>query len=425
MKKLLYIFITLVISALLLNRIIYRELPQKERQKILSETKQYIRPIESISMDYENNRDLKALDSILKDNRILMLGENTHYDGSTLQAKGRLIQYLHESLGYNVVLYEAGQYDCWIMNEEMKNRSLKTSIDSIGGLGLFNFWWNNKETQPLIKYYQKAKTSSSPIELGGFDIQFSGETLTAKRSKLLNEFFNKNNITIKNFPLFSKYMNELPNFVYKGYVNRLLSEKQKKDLLKEISQLEGIVSQLKKNPENDIYTKYFNDIKNNFNKAWKYEPGSMKSMHFRDSLMAKNLIRQIDSVYPKEKIIVWCANIHTFSAPYNKNYRPLGSYIKERYGKTSYMLDFSSYAKLNPSQNLTDKPGKLAVENIFHEMKTPYFIMDLRNIPTNSYLKKEFISTINQGADQSKIWSHFMDGIFFIDTNTFLTPIKK
>lgn len=425
MKKLLYIFITLVISALLLNRIIYRELPQKERQKILSETKQYIRPIESISMDYENNRDLKALDSILKDNRILMLGENTHYDGSTLQAKGRLIQYLHESLGYNVVLYEAGQYDCWIMNEEMKNQTLKIPLDSIGGLGLFNFWWNNKETQPLIKYYQKTKTSSFPIELGGFDIQFSGETLTSKRSKLLKEFFNKNNITIKNFPLFSKYMNELPNFVYKGYVNRLLNEKQKKDLLKEISQLEDIVSQLKKNPENDIYTKYFNDIRNNFSKAWKYESGSMKSMHFRDSLMAKNLIRQIDSVYPKEKIIVWCANIHTFSAPYNKNYRPLGSYIKERYGKTSYMLDFSSYAKLNPSQNLTDKPGKLAVENIFHKMKTPYFIMDLRNIPTSSYLKKEFISTINQGADQNKIWSHFMDGIFFIDTNTFLTPIKK
>lgn len=425
MKKLLYIFITLVISALLLNRIIYRELPQKERQKILSETKQYIHPIESISMDYENNRDLKALDSILKDNRILMLGENTHYDGSTLQAKGRLIQYLHESLGYNVVLYEAGQYDCWIMNEEMKNQTLKIPLDSIGGLGLFNFWWNNKETQPLIKYYQKTKTSSSPIELDGFDIQFSGETLTAKRSKLLKDFFNKNNITIKNFPLFSKYMNELPNFVYKGYVNRLLNEKQKKDLLKEISQLEDIVSQLKKNPENDIYTKYFNDIRNNFSKAWKYESGSMKSMHFRDSLMAKNLIRQIDSVYPKEKIIVWCANIHTFSAPYNKNYRPLGSYIKERYGKTSYMLDFSSYAKLNPSQNLTDKPGKLAVENIFHKMKTPYFIMDLRNIPTSSYLKKEFISTINQGADQNKIWSHFMDGIFFIDTNTFLTPIEK
>lgn len=425
MKKLLYIFITLAISALLLNRIIYREFPQKDRQKLLSETKQYIQPIKSISMKHKGNSDLKVLDSILKDNRILMLGENTHYDGSTLQAKGRLIQYLHENLGYNVVLYEAGQYDCWIMNEEMKNHSLKTSIDSIGGLGLFNFWWDNKETQPLIKYYQKNKVSSSPIELGGFDIQFSGEVLIKKRGKLLKTFLSKNNININSFPILNKHINELQNFVYKGYVDKLLNGKQKKDLLNEINQLERIVLRLKKTPENEIYSKYFNDIGNNLNKAWKYNPGSLPSMHFRDSLMAKNLIWQIDSLYPKKKVIVWCANIHTFSAPYSKNYRPLGSYIKDRYGKASYMLDFSSYAKLNESKNLTDQPGKLAVENIFHETKTPYFILDLRSVQENSYLKKEFVSTINQGTDQKKIWSHFIDGIFYIDTNTFLTPTKK
>lgn len=422
MKKIFYTLIILVISILILNKIIYKEISQNEKQKLLSETTRYIHPIKSISMEYSDHSDLKILDSILKDNRILMLGENVHYDGSTLQAKGRLIQYLHENLGYNVVLYEAGQYDCWIMNEEMKNHSFKTSTDSIGGLGLFNFWWDNKETQPLIKYYQKTKGSSSPIELGGFDIQFSGEVLTKKRGKLLKSFLSENNININHFPILKKYIDELQNFIYKGYVSKILNETQQKELLNEISRLEKTIIELKKNPENEIYARYLNDIANNFNKAWKYKSGSLASMHFRDSLMAKNLIRQIDSLYPKEKIIIWCANIHTFSAPYSKNYRPLGSYIKDRYGKSSYMLDFSSYAKLNTSKNLTDQPGKLAVENIFHEMKTPYFIMDLRNVPTSSYLKKEFVSTINQGADQRKIWSHFIDGIFYIDTNTFLTP---
>lgn len=425
MKKIFYTLIILVISILILNKIIYKEISQNEKQKLLSETTRYIHPIKSISMEYSDHSDLKILDSILNDNRILMLGENVHYDGSTLQAKGRLIQYLHENLGYNVVLYEAGQYDCWIMNEEMKNHSLKTSIDSIGGLGLFNFWWDNKETQPLIKYYQKTKLSSSPIEIGGFDIQFSGEVLTKKRGKLLKSFLSENNININHFPILKKHIDELQNFIYKGYVSKIRNETQQKELLNEISRLEKTIIGLKKNPENEIYARYLNDIANNFNKAWKYKSGSLASMHFRDSLMAKNLIRQIDSLYPKEKIIVWCANIHTFSAPYSKNYRPLGSYIKDRYGKSSYMLNFSSYAKLSTSKNLTDQPGKLAVENIFHETKKPYFIMDLRNVPTSSYLKKEFVSTINQGADQRKIWSHFIDGIFYIDTNTFLTPINK
>ena len=68
-----------------------------------------------------------------------------------------------------------------------------------------------------------------------------------------------------------------------------------------------------------------------------------------------------------------------------------------------------------------DKPGKFAIENTFHSTKTPYFFIDLRSIPENSVLKKEFVSTINQGVDQKKVWSQFFDGIFYIDTNTFLT----
>jgi hypothetical protein len=58
-------------------------------------------------------------------------------------------------------------------------------------------------------------------------------------------------------------------------------------------------------------------------------------------------------------------------------------------------------------------------------MKTPYFFIDLRAVPNTSILKKEFTSTINQRTDQKKVWSRFFDGIFYIDTNTSLTPIKK
>jgi erythromycin esterase-like protein len=151
----------------------------------------------------------------------------------------------------------------------------------------------------------------------------------------------------------------------------------------------------------------------------------MPSMQFRDSLMARNLIHQIDSVYKDKKVIVWCANIHTFAERYDKDYLPLGTYIKNKYGKASYMIDFSSYAKKSDKDILINKPGKFAIENAFHKTKTPYFFMNLRDIPENSLLRKEFVSTVNQGIDQKRIWSRSFDGIFYIDTNTLLTPINK
>lgn len=425
MKKIFYTFIVSVIAVLLLNKIVFKDIPEKEKQEFLNDVQRYKYPIKSISMDYKDNSDLKTLDAALKDNSIVMLGENTHYDGATMQAKSRLIKYLHENLGYNVVLYEAGQYDTWMMNEEMKNHSLKIPPASIGGTGLFDFWWNNKETQPLITYYQKTKTSAQSIELGGFDIQFSGDELYDKRSKLLKDFLNKNKIDLKSFPLLHKHIDQISNFMYKGFASKSLPGNQQKDILNEISRLEQTVLKLKKNPENIMYARYLHDMRNNFDKIWKYKPGSMKSMQFRDSLMAKNLIYQIDSVYQRQKVIVWCANIHTFASRYNKSYLPLGGYIKSKYGKASYMIGFSSYAKYNKTGTLADKPGKLAIENTFHTTKTPYFFINLRNIPQTSVLRKEFVSTINQGVDQKKNWSAFFDGIFYIDTNTSLTPINN
>jgi hypothetical protein len=89
------------------------------------------------------------------------------------------------------------------------------------------------------------------------------------------------------------------------------------------------------------------------------------------------------------------------------------------------MIDFSSYAKKSDKDILINKPGKFAIENAFHKTKTPYFFMNLRDIPENSLLRKEFVSTVNQGIDQKRIWSRSFDGIFYIDTNTLLTPINK
>ncbi|KMQ60245.1 hypothetical protein ACM46_18705 [Chryseobacterium angstadtii] len=425
MKKILAIFIISVLAIFLLNKMVYQKVPEQDTKEQLAEVERYKHPLKSISMEYRDNSDLKIFDSILKDNKVLILGENTHVDGSTFEAKSRLIKYLHENLNYNVVLYEAGQYDTWVMNEEMKYHQLKTSADSIGGLGLFEHWWNAKENQPLIQYYQKTKTSANPIEIGGFDIQFSGGVLSFKRGKLLKDFLSRNAININNFPIFNKRINELNNFIYPKYVSRVLKGNQKNEFLQELTGLEQAVLKLEKTPENTIYARYFNDMKNYITKNWKYKSGSVKSMQFRDSLMAKNLIYQIDSVYKDKKVIVWCANIHSFAERYSKDYLPLGSYIRSKYGQASYIIDFSSYAQQYETGGPADKPGKWAIENIFHKTKTPYFFLNLRNIPESSFLKKEFVSTINQRVDMKKNWSRSFDGIFYIDINTVLTPIKK
>lgn len=426
MRKILYAFLASVAIILMLNSIVYREVPETIRKPLLSEVKRHLHPVKSISFTDTDFNDLKIFDSILTGNRVLMLGENTHQDGQTFKAKSRLIRYLHEHLGYNVVLYEAGQYDSWIMNQEMNTHKMKVSADSIGGLGLFDFWWANDETKPLMRYFQHTKATKNPITVGGFDIQMSGGVLFDTRAELIKDFLIRNKIDLKKFPLFSKNIDNLYYFIYEYYVNKRFNENQKKQFLDEIKKIEDLILQLKKNEENIMYARYCSDMRNNYYKAWNFKAGSMPSMHFRDSLMAANVIHQIDSVYRDQKVIIWCANIHTFAQRYSKDYVPLGTYIKNKYGKASYMIDFSSYARQSPiNGNSIEKPGKLAVENIFHSTKVPYFFINLRAVPSTSFLKKEFVSTINQGMDEKKQWSSLFDGIFYIDINKNPTYPKK
>ena len=64
-------------------------------------------PIASIQPDLVEFSDLDAVGAAIGDARIVMLGEQDHGDGATFLAKTRLIKYLHEEKGFNVLAFEA------------------------------------------------------------------------------------------------------------------------------------------------------------------------------------------------------------------------------------------------------------------------------------------------------------------------------
>jgi len=85
-----------------------------------------------------NFMNLNRLNNYWSEAQIIALGEQTHFDGATFDAKVQLIKHLHEQLGFNVLAFESGYYDCSKAQELLSAQQRNVLNEAVFGV------WDNK-----------------------------------------------------------------------------------------------------------------------------------------------------------------------------------------------------------------------------------------------------------------------------------------
>jgi len=91
--------------------------------------------------------------------RIVMLGEPSHGAGSAFSAKVRLIESLHERLGFDVLMWESGLIDLERTEAGAARRSRS------GGScerGILKIWSASAECKPLFAYARNITAVRAP-----------------------------------------------------------------------------------------------------------------------------------------------------------------------------------------------------------------------------------------------------------------------
>jgi len=98
------------------------------------------------SLTSENFSDLQCLKYYLMNKDLVALGESCHGTKQYSQIKVRLIKFLHEEMGFDVIAFESGLYECFYTNENIQELS---GLDAIKN-SIFYYVWGTPDVLDLF-----------------------------------------------------------------------------------------------------------------------------------------------------------------------------------------------------------------------------------------------------------------------------------
>lgn len=129
-------------------------------------------PVSSVDPEVEDFADLQPLADAIGAARVVALGEQTHGSREEYLLKTRVLKFLHQKLGFDVLLLESGFYDIARLAQRMESGE---KLDEIAPGNVFFMYAKTAEGRGMLQYVDRQRALGKPLALGGIDAQHTGE----------------------------------------------------------------------------------------------------------------------------------------------------------------------------------------------------------------------------------------------------------
>ncbi|SHL80433.1 erythromycin esterase family protein [Myroides odoratimimus] len=359
--------------------------------------------------DTKELTDLSFLKEELKDKQIVMLGEQTHMYDNIFEMKARVVEYLHQEMGFTTFAMESPVYDIWKMNQQGFNPDAFNQA-------IFSTWSNSQEFQRLVKYIE-----DNNLKVIGYDSQilnddiFIEDFFTYLEQQKISLKLDSDDFGIALEALLVTYKYDNQDIKFTAF------EKE----------LKRIITAIEKLPQTDTNLTWVQITKGLLSTAQSVndtkEPImtsdlASKDDNYRDKQMADNLIQYIKR-HPQEKIMVWADNIHVmYSNPNSGNVQARAFISMGRQIKDYYKEKVFSLGTLHANDSLFDTGTRTlhatpiqegSFEDQLQKLNTPYLYISSNQEAMHRPMDTRLLHFVEYTKERLDL---FHDGYIFLNT---------
>ena len=385
--------------------------------------------IEPATDENDSFEDLEPLAEVLEGVRVVLLGEQSHGDGTTFLAKARLVQFLHQRLGFDVLAFESGMYDCLAVHT-----ALKTDVPTpvVGAYGLYGVWTLSQQFQPVLAYARRTLRQARPLEIAGFDCQFSSRRGRCDYPGELIAFLRKPGPEVLDESLARSFLE-----AFDHYGEQLaFDDRVREDLLGILDRLRevfvrGHARLSRVHSLRDIA--FFERTLENLYVSVELrglEPRRNQRENARDRRMAENFLWLCEEHYRGRKIIGWGAQSHFLDAADElqppgrmrfafENMHSMAELLRAELGDAMYSIAFTAgggesgiaFREVEPLEPVAPD----SFEDLFRRAGVRYGLLDLRAAEEAHWLDAPRLARPVFNTFCRARWPDQVDGLFFLE----------